>query len=124
MATSTVPRGKVEVYNRLAQPIPHGWASDDTGRSSTYPAPALKALAKRRSRGLLPPWGRREEPGGHSGYGRAGRDGRPLSLRVPSCRKTYYLSHNMGRTGGGGFRNHARRRVSRRAERKNDVRDD
>src|SRR5436309_3347630 len=53
-----------------------------------------------------------------------GRDGRPLSLRVPSCRKTYYLSHTMGRTGGGGFRNHARRRVSRRAERKNDVRDD
>src|SRR2546428_4094524 len=38
MATSTVPRGKVEVYNRLGQPMPHGWAVDETGRSSTDPA--------------------------------------------------------------------------------------
>src|SRR5881409_1608860 len=34
MATSTVPRGKVEVYNRLGQPMPHGWAVDETGRSN------------------------------------------------------------------------------------------
>src|SRR6266566_436135 len=33
MATSTVPRGKVEVYNRLGKPMPHGWAVDETGRS-------------------------------------------------------------------------------------------
>src|SRR5712691_2214721 len=38
MATSTVPRGKVEVFNRLGQPMPHGWAVDETGRSSTDPA--------------------------------------------------------------------------------------
>src|SRR2546422_10536202 len=69
MATSTVPRGKVEVYNRLGQPMPHGWAVDETGRSSTDPARGLNALAKRLGGGLLPLGGEGEELGGHKGYG-------------------------------------------------------
>src|SRR5205807_218045 len=59
MATSTVPRGKVEVYNRLGNPMPHGWAVDETGRSSTDPRRVLDALANRLGGGLLPlegPW--------------------------------------------------------------------
>src|SRR5213593_2833331 len=71
MATSTVPRGKVEVYNRLGQPMPHGWAVDETGRSSTDPARVLNALAKRLGGGLLPLGGEGEELGGHKGYGLA-----------------------------------------------------
>src|SRR5207302_338722 len=54
MATSTVPRGKVEVYNRLGKPMPHGWAVDETGRSSTDPKRVLDALANRLGGGLLP----------------------------------------------------------------------
>src|SRR2546425_5906965 len=46
MATSTVPRGKVEVYNRLGQPMPHGWAVDETRRSSQDPAGELKESPK------------------------------------------------------------------------------
>src|SRR5437773_1634123 len=46
MATSTVPRGKVEVYNRLGKPMPHGWAVDETGRSSTNPKRVLDRLAR------------------------------------------------------------------------------
>ncbi|HEX9339884.1 MAG TPA: Ldh family oxidoreductase [Thermoplasmata archaeon] len=71
MATSTVPRGKVEVFNRLGQPIPHGWAVDETGRSSTDPARVLNALAKRLGGGLLPLGGEGEDLGGHKGYGLA-----------------------------------------------------
>ncbi len=71
MATSTVPRGKVEVFNRLGKPIPHGWAVDETGRSSTDPARVLNALAKRLGGGLLPLGGEGEDLGGHKGYGLA-----------------------------------------------------
>jgi LDH2 family malate/lactate/ureidoglycolate dehydrogenase len=71
MATSTVPRGKIEVYNRAGTPIPHGWAVDETGRSSTDPARVLNALAKRLGGGLLPLGGEGEDLGGHKGYGLA-----------------------------------------------------
>src|SRR6266567_3648527 len=71
MATSTVPRGKVEVYNRLGKPIPPGWAVDETGRSSTDPTRVLKALATRLGGGLLPLGGEGEDLGGHKGYGLA-----------------------------------------------------
>src|SRR6266436_7022794 len=64
MATSTVPRGKVEVYNRLGKSMPHGWAVDETGRSSTDPARVLNALAKRLGGGLLPLGGEGEDLGG------------------------------------------------------------
>jgi len=71
MATSTVPRGKVEVYNRLGKPMPHGWAVDETGRSSTDPKRVLNALANRLGGGLLPLGGEGEDLGGHKGYGLA-----------------------------------------------------
>src|SRR4030042_3512700 len=32
MATSTVPRGKLEVYDRLEKPMPVGWATDEGGK--------------------------------------------------------------------------------------------
>ena len=71
MATSTVPRGKVEVYNRLGTPMPHGWAVDETGKSSTDPGRVLNALANRLGGGLLPLGGEGEDLGGHKGYGLA-----------------------------------------------------
>ncbi len=71
MATSVVPRGKIEVYDRLGKPIPHGWAVDETGKSTTNPSAVLKALAKRLGGGLLPLGGEGEEFSGHKGYGLA-----------------------------------------------------
>src|SRR2546427_778739 len=46
MATSTVPRGKVEVYNRLGQPMPHGWAVDEFRRDMDRLARELKESPK------------------------------------------------------------------------------
>src|SRR5207247_3707447 len=54
LATSTVPRGKGEVYNRLGQPMAHGWAVDETGRSSTDPAGVVDARGKPRRRSRVP----------------------------------------------------------------------
>jgi len=71
MATSVVPRGKIEVYDRLGKSIPHGWAVDETGKSTTNPSAVLKALAKRLGGGLLPLGGEGEEFSGHKGYGLA-----------------------------------------------------
>lgn len=71
MATSTVPRGKVEVYHRTGQPMPDGWAVDETGKSSKDPARVLNSLANRLGGGLLPLGGEGEDLGGHKGYGLA-----------------------------------------------------
>lgn len=71
MATSVVPRGKVEVHDRLGKPMPSGWAVDETGRGSTDPKAVLNALAKRLGGGLLPLGGEGEEFSGHKGYGLA-----------------------------------------------------
>jgi LDH2 family malate/lactate/ureidoglycolate dehydrogenase len=71
MATSVVPRGKVEVYNRLGKPMPNGWAVDESGKSSTDSAKVLNALARRLGGGLLPLGGEGEEFSGHKGYGLA-----------------------------------------------------
>ena len=71
MATSTVPRGKVEVFNRQGKAMPQGYAVDETGADTTDPARVLNALAKRLGGGLLPLGGAGEEFGGHKGYGLA-----------------------------------------------------
>ena len=70
MATSTVPMGKLEVYNRLEKPMPLGWASDETGASITDAGRAMK-LARTREGGLLPLGGAGELLSGHKGYGLA-----------------------------------------------------
>ncbi|MGC8837564.1 MAG: Ldh family oxidoreductase [Anaerolineae bacterium] len=71
MATSTVPRGKLEVYERQGKEMPLGWATDETGRATTDPARVLRNLAERRGGGLLPLGGEGELFGGHKGYGLA-----------------------------------------------------
>ena len=71
MATATVPRGKVEVFNRQGKSMPKGYAVDETGADTTDPARVLNALAKRLGGGLLPLGGAGEEFGGHKGYGLA-----------------------------------------------------
>ncbi len=71
MATSTVPRGKLEVYNRMGKKIPLMWATDENGIPTDDPARVLKNLLERRGGGLLPLGGAEELTGGHKGYGLA-----------------------------------------------------
>lgn len=71
MATSTVPRGKLEVYARLEKLIPLNWATDERGLATDDPARVLQNFVKRSGGGLLPLGGASEETGGHKGYGLA-----------------------------------------------------
>jgi LDH2 family malate/lactate/ureidoglycolate dehydrogenase len=71
MATSVVPRGSIEVYDRQGKEMPLGWAVDETGRGTANPKAVLEALAKRLGGGLLPLGGEGEEFSGHKGYGLA-----------------------------------------------------
>jgi LDH2 family malate/lactate/ureidoglycolate dehydrogenase len=69
MATSTVPRGKLEVYNRQEKPLPLGWATDERGVPTTDAARVLDNFVKRAGGGLLPLGGAGEEFSGYKGYG-------------------------------------------------------
>jgi L-2-hydroxycarboxylate dehydrogenase (NAD+) len=104
MATSTVPRGKLEVYNRLEKPMPLGWATDETGTPTDDTGQVLENFKQRAGGGLLPLGGAGELLGGHKGYGLGlwvdvfcavlsgaayadlvypkGPDGRPLPSRI------------------------------------------
>lgn len=63
MATSTIPRGRIEVAARRGETLPVGWAIDAQGRPATTPDAALG--------GALHPLGGEEATGGHKGYGLA-----------------------------------------------------
>lgn len=69
MATSTVPRGKLEVYARKGEPIPDCWACDQDGKPSTDASALLEEIVNQRRGGLLPLGGGSELTGGHKGYG-------------------------------------------------------
>ena len=63
MATSTIPRGRIEVAARRGESLPVGWAIDAEGLPATTPEAALA--------GALHPLGGEEATGGHKGYGLA-----------------------------------------------------
>jgi len=69
MATSTVPRGKLEVYDRAEEPMPIGWATDARGVDTTEAREVLENLKTRGGGGLLPLGGAGELLRGHKGYG-------------------------------------------------------
>jgi LDH2 family malate/lactate/ureidoglycolate dehydrogenase len=71
MATSVVPRGKLEVYDRNRKQMPAGWALDEHGYDSKNPGLVLANLVKRAGGGILPLGGRGEEFSGYKGYGLA-----------------------------------------------------
>lgn len=68
-ATAVVPRGKLEVYNRLGKKLPQGWATDERGHVTDDPGRVLKNLKDLLGGGLLPLGGAGETYGGHKGYG-------------------------------------------------------
>jgi len=61
-ATTTVPKGKLEVYKRKGLPLKDGWAIDPAGHMTTDPDEALRGA-------LLPLGGFGTDHGGHKGYG-------------------------------------------------------
>jgi L-2-hydroxycarboxylate dehydrogenase (NAD+) len=61
-ATTTVPRGKLELYLRKEKPLNPGWAIDEEGNPTLDPAAAVKGA-------LLPLGGFGTDNGGHKGYG-------------------------------------------------------
>ncbi len=63
MATSTIPRGRIEVAARRGETLLEGWAIDADGRPATTPSAALA--------GSLQPLGGDETHGGYKGYGLA-----------------------------------------------------
>jgi len=63
MATSTVPRGRIEVAARRGERLPIGWAIGRDGRPTDSPESALE--------GALLPLGGLEHTGGYKGYGLA-----------------------------------------------------
>jgi LDH2 family malate/lactate/ureidoglycolate dehydrogenase len=63
MATSTVPRGRIEVAARRGWTLPVGWAIDAQGSPATTAEAALE--------GSLHPLGGEEHSGGYKGYGLA-----------------------------------------------------
>ncbi len=71
MATSVVPRGKLEVYERLEKPMPEGWAVDAGGRVTTSAAEVLRNMISRSGGGILPLGGEGELFSGYKGYGMA-----------------------------------------------------
>ena len=72
LATSVVPSGKLEVYDRLGKKIPTGWATDENGHSTNDPTVVLNNLYRGLGEGgILPLGGEGELHGGHKGYGLA-----------------------------------------------------
>jgi L-2-hydroxycarboxylate dehydrogenase (NAD+) len=69
MATSTVPRGKLQRMRRENRPIPRGWAIDPAGDDITDLDELIDGLKNRRGHALLPLGGRGEVYGGHKGFG-------------------------------------------------------
>jgi LDH2 family malate/lactate/ureidoglycolate dehydrogenase len=65
MATSAAANGKLEIAQRTHKPIPHGWAQDRDGLSSTDPH-VLKTQG-----GMLLPLGSDLHTGSHKGFGLA-----------------------------------------------------
>ncbi|MEO6835908.1 MAG: Ldh family oxidoreductase [Candidatus Tumulicola sp.] len=61
-ATTTVPKGKLEVYKRKLMPLLPGWAIDRDGNMTQDPDEALRGA-------LLPLGGFGTDGGGHKGFG-------------------------------------------------------
>jgi len=68
-ATSVVPRGKLEVYNKDDRPLPDGWGIDENGKVSSDAERVLDCIITKSDGGILVMGGNTEEMGSHKGYG-------------------------------------------------------
>jgi len=69
-ATTVVPVGRVEVYNKESKPLENGWAIGEDGQISTDAQHILHCINdKGGTGGILPVGGNTEAMGSHKGYG-------------------------------------------------------
>ena len=69
MATTTVTRGKVEVYQREGKKLPQGWAVGTDGLATDDPVKLLDDMLHQRGGGILPLGGEGELLAGYKGFG-------------------------------------------------------
>lgn len=69
-ATTVVPRGKLEVYNKANKPLEKGWATGEDGSVSTDAKHVLHCINNKvGTGGILPLGSNTEAMGSHKGYG-------------------------------------------------------
>jgi LDH2 family malate/lactate/ureidoglycolate dehydrogenase len=68
-ATTVVPRGKIEIYNKRNEPLYDGWAADETGQSCTDAQKVLDNINAKKFGGIFPIGGYSTYTGSHKGYG-------------------------------------------------------
>jgi L-2-hydroxycarboxylate dehydrogenase (NAD+) len=69
MATTVIPRGKLEVYLKKDAPVPLGWITDETGNVSQDAKTVNVNIKNKVCSGILPLGGVGEIFSGHKGYG-------------------------------------------------------
>lgn len=68
-ATTVVTRGKLEVYNKLEEPIPAGWAADENGIGCPDAGRVIRNICDKAGGGIFPLGGETTLTGSHKGYG-------------------------------------------------------
>lgn len=68
-STTVVTHGKLEVYKKLDQSLPDGWAIDKNGVETDNANQVIENIAAKTGGGVLPIGGAGEISGGHKGYG-------------------------------------------------------
>lgn len=68
-STTVVTRGKLEIYNKKAEPLPDGWALDEDGKPCNQAPRVLSNIVGKQGGGIVPLGGPTETLGGHKGYG-------------------------------------------------------
>lgn len=68
-STTVVTRGKLEIYNKLEEPLPEGWALDRNGHPSENAPDVLANIVSKAGGGIMPLGGNTEKLGSHKGYG-------------------------------------------------------
>ena len=69
VATTVVPRGKLEVYAKQGKPMPLGWAVDENGRDTDDAKRVIDNIKNKAGGGILPLGGSSPGSGSHKGYG-------------------------------------------------------
>ena len=69
VATTVVPRGKLEVYAKQGKPMPLGWAVDENGNDTDDAARVIANIKNKAGGGILPLGGSSPGSGSHKGYG-------------------------------------------------------
>ncbi|MDO4521983.1 MAG: Ldh family oxidoreductase [Eubacteriales bacterium] len=69
VATTVVPRGKIEVYNKRGSALVDGWAADENGNSCKDAQHVLDNINAKNFGGIFPIGGSAIETGSHKGYG-------------------------------------------------------